>query len=259
MSTLTPLRQRLLSPSLRLEGDATRLSVYARSDDRELGTLYCEAKGVWHLTDQQDPDEEIRALLTCGALCADHDALAAAQRRWQREDYDRLRGIWAELGITETALPIFGEARALVYLGQDRFERELWLTPDAQAAAQALLRAARADGVTLDVLSTFRSWDYQRGIFARKLTAGQRLDQILRANAPPGCSEHHTGRAIDFATTDQPPLERVFEKSAAFEWLSTNATRFGFLLSYPEDNAYGIDYEPWHWCYAARSEEAITS
>ena len=44
-------------------------------------------------------------------------------------------------------------------------------------------------------------------------------------------------------------LEEVFEDSEAFDWLLGNAGDYGFRLSYPRDNAYGIAYEPWHWFY----------
>ncbi len=37
-----------------------------------------------------------------------------------------------------------------------------------------------------------------------------------------------------------------FEESEAYDWLVRNAHRYGFTLSYPEDNAYYI-FEPWHW------------
>ena len=37
-----------------------------------------------------------------------------------------------------------------------------------------------------------------------------------------------------------------FEKSAAYTWLKNNAYRYGFILSYPPNNAY-YQFEPWHW------------
>ena len=56
--------------------------------------------------------------------------------------------------------------------------------------------------------------------------------------------------AIDVTTDEGAPLEPEFEKTSAFRWLSTNAGRFGFALSYPAENPYGYDYEPWHWCFS---------
>ena len=40
-----------------------------------------------------------------------------------------------------------------------------------------------------------------------------------------------------------------FENTTAFQWLTSNAATFGFTMTYPRKNTYGIDYEPWHWCF----------
>jgi D-alanyl-D-alanine carboxypeptidase len=66
-------------------------------------------------------------------------------------------------------------------------------------------------------------------------------------NAAPGHSEHHTGRAVDIATPGSRPLTEEFEQTDAFRWLSSRAVEFGFSLTYPRDNPWGIAYEPWHW------------
>ena len=76
-------------------------------------------------------------------------------------------------------------------------------------------------------------------------------------NAPPGFSEHHSGRALDLSTEGFAPLEEAFERSEAFKWLCGNGGRFGFTLSYPRGNRYGIVYEPWHWLYRNRKEHPL--
>ena len=91
---------------------------------------------------------------------------------------------------------------------------------------------------------------YQCELIERKLAAGRSIDDILRVNAPPGYSEHHTGRALDLTTPGIEPLTMAFETTAAFSWLSRHAETFEFMLSYPRDNDAGIDYEPWHWAYS---------
>src|SRR2546428_9842143 len=96
-------------------------------------------------------------------------------------------------------------------------------------------------------VSAFRSLQYQRQIFERKIKAGDSLEDILKVNAPPGYSEHHTGRAVDLTTPGCPPLAEEFERSAAFAWLVRHAHRFGFAMTYPRENRFGIAYEPWHW------------
>ena len=72
-----------------------------------------------------------------------------------------------------------------------------------------------------------------------KLARGQSIDEILSVSAPPGYSEHHSGRAVDVTTDGVRPLELEFEGTAAFTWLSRHAGRFGFSLSYPRQNPYG--------------------
>jgi D-alanyl-D-alanine carboxypeptidase len=109
--------------------------------------------------------------------------------------------------------------------------------------------AASAEGVRLDIVSAFRSIDRQAKIVGRKLAAGEAIDQVLTVCAPPGFSEHHTGRAIDLTTPGSPRLEAEFEHTEAFAWLRRRACEFGFHLSYPRGNPQGYAYEPWHWCF----------
>ena len=127
--------------------------------------------------------------------------------------------------------------------------REHRLTPAAAADWRAMKAAAQADGAALKIASAFRSIERQAEIVRAKLDRGLSLDAILEVSAPPGYSEHHTGRAIDVTTDGVPALELQFENTEAFRWLCANAARFGYSLSYPKDNPHGYAYEPWHWCY----------
>ena len=112
------------------------------------------------------------------------------------------------------------------------------------------MKAAAAEaGVGLHLVSAFRSLDRQCEIVRDKLAGGQSLDEILAVSAPPGYSEHHTGRAIDIGSRPDDPLEEAFERSDAYAWLGPNASRYGFFLSYPRENRYGYRYEPWHWLH----------
>ena len=151
--------------------------------------------------------------------------------------------------IAARSLPRCTEATDLVVAEVDPDGREHRLTPEAAEAWQRLKEAAARAGIVLHIVSAFRSVDRQVEIIRRKLAAGQSLDEILRVSAPPGYSEHHTGRAIDVGTPDAPALETCFEETSAYTWLVANAHRFGFTLSYPRDNPEGYQYEPWHWRY----------
>lgn len=150
-------------------------------------------------------------------------------------------------------LRIQREPLHLVSIGIDVHDRVQWLQPRAARALARMRDAAAHDGVALQIVSAFRSIEYQLGILARKLARGLAIEEILRVSAAPGYSEHHTGRCIDFTAPGFTPLEEEFEDSPAFAWLQRNAARFGFALSYPRGNRHGIAYEPWHWCWHARS------
>ena len=148
-------------------------------------------------------------------------------------------------------LPLVPEPSWLALADFDRWQRPLWLLPQAAAGWRRMQAAAAADGVRLEAISGYRSHAYQLGIFRRKLARGQTLAQILSVNDAPGYSEHHSGRALDIGTPGQPPAEESFEATPAFAWLCENAAAFGFHLSYPRANPHGIVYEPWHWCLHA--------
>ncbi len=157
-------------------------------------------------------------------------------------------GIPADYG-QRHALRRVREPIHLSSIGRDIHAREQFLAQPAAAAWQRMLGAAADDGVTLQIVSAYRSVDYQCGIVERKLACGQTIDEILRVSAAPGYSEHHSGRAVDLTTPGFEPLEEEFESSPAFAWLCRNAARFLFALSYPRGNPHGIAYEPWHWCW----------
>jgi len=159
-------------------------------------------------------------------------------------------GLPAEYGCRHR-LRLQSEPRQLASIGPDVFGREQFLTPPAANALHAMLAAAAADGIELQVVSAFRSVDYQSGLLRNKLDKGLSIEQILEVSAAPGYSEHHSGRAVDFSTPHYPVLEESFAASEAFAWLHRRAAAFGFQLSYPRGNRHGVAYEPWHWYYAA--------
>jgi D-alanyl-D-alanine carboxypeptidase len=164
-----------------------------------------------------------------------------------------LRELHQELGIAAdygqaTGQPVFDEATDLVEVGPNLVGRMQRLTPLAARRWAAMVRAAAGENIVLLVVSGFRSVDYQAALIRNKIGAGQVISDILKVNAAPGFSEHHTGRAVDIATPGSRPLTEDFETTPAFGWLTRRAADFGFSLSYPRDNAWGISYEPWHWC-----------
>jgi D-alanyl-D-alanine carboxypeptidase len=171
---------------------------------------------------------------------------------------DRLQQRLQRLGLDPvhyaqaTALAVEPEPTRLSLAGRDRYRRPLWLDADTARAWQRMHAAANAAGIVLEAISGYRSHDYQMGIFERKFARGQTLAQILKVNAAPGFSEHHSGQALDISAPGEPAAEESFEHSRAFAWLQRHAGEHGFHMSYPRHNPHGIIYEPWHWRYHAR-------
>lgn len=169
--------------------------------------------------------------------------------------HDRVIQLHRQLGIpldyaARHKLDLQTEPAELAETEPDCFGRIQRLTPDTLLAWQDMKAAATATGVSLFLVSAFRSIAYQGELLARKLAKGQQIEAILKVNAAPGYSEHHSGRAIDIGTPDSPVLEESFESTAAFAWLQQHAAGFGFRMSYPRNNRHQLVYEPWHWYYA---------
>ena len=163
-----------------------------------------------------------------------------------------LRELHKELGIpddygVEPGPPAYEEATDLVDIGPNLVGRMQRLTPAAAERWNSMVSAATADSIMLLIVSGFRSVDYQARLIRKKINAGQAIEEILKVNAAPGHSEHHTGLAVDIATPGSRPLTEDFERTDAFQWLGKNAERFGFSMTYPRDNPWGFVYEPWHW------------
>jgi len=127
--------------------------------------------------------------------------------------------------------------------------RPIRLVSAAADSWQRMRDAAARNGIELLPVSGFRSIARQAEIIRAKLNSGHPLDAILRYVAAPGFSEHHTGRALDISSPAFTDLEEAFEHTPAFQWLARQAPGFGFVLTYPRGNPYGIGYEPWHWCW----------
>jgi zinc D-Ala-D-Ala carboxypeptidase len=126
----------------------------------------------------------------------------------------------------------------------------------------ALLKAAKADGVSLTALSCFRSVSYQRGVFcnAAKLASQGGVKGRAKSSAPPGYSEHATGYVIDFGDRTAPGtnLEASFGGTKAGKWLAANARSYGYEMSFPRGNAQGVTFEPWHFRWTGNADAKAT-
>ncbi|WP_237686068.1 D-alanyl-D-alanine carboxypeptidase family protein [Arthrobacter jiangjiafuii] len=125
------------------------------------------------------------------------------------------------------------------------------LRSDAASALQQLKDAAAADGVAMRVMSGYRSYEKQAGLYNNYVAQyGQEVADTISAR--PGHSEHQTGLAVDIASPDGTcSLQACFKDTAAGQWAAANAHRFGFIIRYPEgaSETTGYSYEPWHLRY----------
>lgn len=134
-----------------------------------------------------------------------------------------------------------------------RFER---LTSEASLALMKLIYAARDEGIWIIPVSGFRSISDQEKLFEAQIQKLGSPEAAAKLSAPPGYSEHHTGYAIDLADGHFPKQDITynFATTEAFKWLNLHAKEFGFDLSFPEKNAQGVSYEPWHWRFIGSNE-----
>lgn len=170
----------------------------------------------------------------------------------------RLNELLVALGISDELLvrknlPFYADAQELVIAETGSDGRDYLLVPEAAQAWRRMKQAAQRDGVVMELVSAFRGIERQAEIIRAKLERGMHIDTILTLSAPPGYSEHHTGRAVDINTPGCEATEEPFEHTDAFAWLMQYAERFRFTLSYPRGNQLGFIYEPWHWCYQAQA------
>lgn len=110
-----------------------------------------------------------------------------------------------------------------------------------------MMSRAKSDGVELFVSSAYRSFteqDMLKGQYAVTYGAGT----ANQFSADQGYSEHQLGTTVDFITTGTGGALEGFDTTPAYQWLLKNAYKYGFVLSYPQNNAY-YTFEPWHWRY----------
>ena len=177
---------------------------------------------------------------------------ACAARRVHDRACAALRALGADPELIERrGLPLFDDASELTVAHVSASGREHFLVREAAGAWIAMRAAAEADGVTLLMISGFRSFEHQLELVRARVERGEDIDEVLAVLAPPGCSEHHSGRAVDVGTPGSEPLSERFEETEAFRWLREHAAEHAFSLSFPRGNPYRYLYEPWHWCWHA--------
>lgn len=152
--------------------------------------------------------------------------------------------------------------------------KSIQLEKTALDAVIKMLEAMKKDGIkNVTIISAYRTYAYQRNLFESYIaqeTAAHPTwskdkirEEVLKYSAAPGTSEHQTGLCVDLFTdemeglynygeeTENNPWDKGFAETEAFEWLSKNAHKYGFILRFPENKTKitGYSYESWHYRY----------
>lgn len=142
------------------------------------------------------------------------------------------------------------------YKGENKYTNVQHIPRHVYFAYRSMADAMSSElGRPLIIESGYRSSAYQVIVFLDVLKSYNfDLQKTAQRVAVPGYSEHglSTSLAIDFQNIDGLPSEDSptgFETTQEYDWLIKNAHKFGFFLSYPKDNRYGVKFEPWHWRY----------
>jgi len=127
---------------------------------------------------------------------------------------------------------------------------------------QDMMDAARAEGLSPILCSSYRTSNQQRTLYERQvqkyLDKGYSQEEAEAEAgkwvALPGTSEHQTGLAVDIVALSYQLLDRGQEDTAEQKWLMENSYKYGYILRYPTDKSdiTGIYYEPWHYRYVGK-------
>ena len=118
------------------------------------------------------------------------------------------------------------------------------LNPEAAAAYDKMVAAAKEDGVTWSITDSYRPYEIQNKIFDwdyyKKTKKKRKVGTAGTPVAYPGTSNHGWGAAVDLGA-------KYGDK--AHTWLTKNASKFGFSNPFSNPRT-----EPWHWEHVASAK-----
>lgn len=158
---------------------------------------------------------------------------------------------WATLMVDATyGLPADFQPPDLVDVSAAGFRSDDQVRELVIADLKDLQDAATANGTPLVMVSAWRSYEYQDGLFGNQVAAVG-LEEAQRTSARPGHSEHQLGTAVDVAAPDTANLDPAFAQTPTGQWIAANAHTYGFVVSYPDvpSDRSCYSFEPWHLRY----------
>lgn len=178
------------------------------------------------------------------AFLSDLYNVLSEEKKYRGDDLNLYYLIDKNHPVSSTYVP-----KALVPLVKNEFyslnRNDLSLRPDVEKALREMAQASLKDGIRLLVSSTYRSYDYQKNLFAYWVKVDG-LEEAERESARPGTSQHQLGVAIDFGSiTDD------FADTQMGKWIYKNGAKFGWSLSFPKqyEDITGYRWESWHFRY----------
>lgn len=139
------------------------------------------------------------------------------------------------------------------------------LQPQILDSWKSLKAEASKKGLTMTIVSGYRSVEDQRNLFLQRLSAtgasiesvaegksDKQVDKVLITTSVPGYSKHHTGYTIDILCSGY--AFENFKNSPCNDWIIADnykvAKENGFIPSYPPSaDAQGPDPEAWEYVW----------
>ncbi len=169
----------------------------------------------------------------------------------------------------ENKLPDDWEARVQLEEAENSMGETYLVEKEALKQFQALRDELLAEGIDIELDSTYRSVARQEELWA-EFEEEYGEDYVKKYVAVPGYSEHHTGLAIDVCLIKDGTViddnDQMIAEKEIFARVHEKLADHGFILRYPEgkEEITGYGYEPWHFRYVgveaakAISESGLT-
>lgn len=239
--------ERALTTSLQLEVASSTAALaearaYGARLSEDLASLSAELSNTENaLNREQNKNEEFEdTIRDLSGTVQDLDKLS-------KTDEELLQKYSKVYFLNENYIPSDTDKIASKYLQPGK--SDLYFHGDAITFLEDMMDAAADDGIELQIVSAYRSFETQqqlKGQYTQVYGSGANA-----FSADQGYSEHQLGTTVDFTTPTVGGLYTSFAASEAYEWLQDNAHKYGFTESYPEGNSFYI-YEPWHWRFVGR-------
>lgn len=207
--------------------------------------------------------EEFRKLYNSFAYPNTQKLLERPPITGDKEADERIYKVAESRGYTLSAVPV----ASIVKTGEPDLIGDDLIQPNALIAWQELKAAALKEGIKLQMTSAYRSIDFQRDLFIRRMkddfvytesvAAGYvdpLVEKVLMRAAPPGYSRHHTGYTMDLSCDGIGG--ESFKTTSCYSWLSENnyenTKKFGWVPSYTEGaDQQGPEPEAWEFIWVS--------